>query len=44
MKSIVFEKPRCERCGSTNVRARINGDIVCIKCSHVTKKKEHFEK
>ena len=35
-----YEKKKCERCGSTNVRARVNGDIVCIKCSHITKNKE----
>ena len=38
-----YKKQKCERCGSTNVRARVNGDIICIRCGHVTKKKEHFE-
>jgi len=29
-------KPKCSNCGSSNVRSRINGDIVCIKCGFIT--------
>lgn len=31
----VFEKPKCKRCGSSVVRVRVNGSIICYRCGYV---------
>jgi ribosomal protein S27AE len=37
-------RPRCPQCGSAVVYVRINGDVVCRRCGHVSKQAESAKK
>lgn len=44
MQKVVMAKPRCKKCGSTQIRVRFSSnEIVCYVCGNVEKKERENE-
>ena len=41
MLTQMIKSPKCEKCGSSFIYTRINGDVVCRKCGYIKEENDN---